>query len=166
MVSITAWPMSVSRCCFETSSCGAVRAHRLVDVRYSNYERLLQEVMSIEQSILLEGYAQFVSKVERRPGLTLDDARHWIMSDLMTHGFQVTGTGKLSLPVLQLQDALIQLVLTGAEGPRCCKPHSVTVSSALLHGRGCLSSWLFVCYLKALYGFEWKRHPLALHSCT
>ena len=45
--------------------------------------------MSIEQSILLEGYAQFVSKVERRPGLTLDDAKHWLMGDLMTHGFQV-----------------------------------------------------------------------------
>ena len=45
--------------------------------------------MSIEQSILLEGYAQFVSKVERRPGLTLDDAQHWLMGDLMTHGFQV-----------------------------------------------------------------------------
>ena len=45
--------------------------------------------MSIEQSILLEGYAQFVSKVERRPGLTLNDAQHWLMGDLMTHGFQV-----------------------------------------------------------------------------
>ncbi|KAK9812465.1 hypothetical protein WJX73_002038 [Symbiochloris irregularis] len=48
-----------------------------------------KEVMSIEQSILLEAYAEFVSKVERRPGLTLEDAQHWLMGDLMTHGFQL-----------------------------------------------------------------------------
>ena len=52
--------------------------------------------MSIEQSILLEAYAQFVSKVERRPGLTLDDAQHWLMGDLMTHGFQVCAPCMLS----------------------------------------------------------------------
>ena len=45
--------------------------------------------MDIEQGILLEGYAQFVSKVEQRPELTGKDAKQWLMGDLMRQGFQV-----------------------------------------------------------------------------
>ena len=46
--------------------------------------------MDIEQGILLEGYAQFVSKVEQRPELTGEDAKKWLMGDLMQQGFQVS----------------------------------------------------------------------------
>ena len=45
--------------------------------------------MDIEQGILLDGYAQFVSKVERKPELTGEDAKKWLMGDLMETGFQV-----------------------------------------------------------------------------
>lgn len=44
--------------------------------------------MDIEQGILLEGYAHFVSKVEKRPELTGEDAKKWLMGDLMRQGFQ------------------------------------------------------------------------------
>lgn len=54
----------------------------------------VQEVMDIEQGILLEGYAHFVSKVEQKPELTGEDAKKWLMGILVRQGFQVRSAGQ------------------------------------------------------------------------
>lgn len=50
---------------------------------------LLQQVLDIEQSMLLEAYTQFVSKVEQKPKESVEEAKKWLMGDLLQQGFQV-----------------------------------------------------------------------------
>lgn len=39
--------------------------------------------------MLLEQYTQFVSKVEQKPKESVEDAKKWLMGDLLQQGFQV-----------------------------------------------------------------------------
>ena len=48
-----------------------------------------QEVLDIEQSMLLEAYTQFVSKVEQKPKESVEVAKTWLMGQLLQQGFQV-----------------------------------------------------------------------------
>lgn len=50
----------------------------------------LQQVLDIEQSMLLEAYTQFVSKVEQKPKESVEEAKKWMMGQLLQQGFQVT----------------------------------------------------------------------------
>ncbi len=51
---------------------------------------LLQQVLDIEQSMLLEAYTQFVSKVEQKPKESVEEAKKWMMGQLLQQGFQVS----------------------------------------------------------------------------
>ena len=51
---------------------------------------VLQQVLDIEQSMLLEAYTQFVSKVEQKPKESVEEAKKWMMGQLLQQGFQVT----------------------------------------------------------------------------
>lgn len=58
--------------------------------RWSRLETLyvLQQVLDIEQSMLLEAYTQFVSKVEQKPKESVEEAKKWMMGQLLQQGFQ------------------------------------------------------------------------------
>ncbi len=49
----------------------------------------MQQVLDIEQSMLLEAYTQFVSKVEQKPKESIEEAKKWQMGRLVLQGFQV-----------------------------------------------------------------------------
>ena len=51
---------------------------------------ILQQVLDIEQSMLLEAYTQFVSKVEQKPKESVEDAKKWMMGQLLQQGFQAS----------------------------------------------------------------------------
>ena len=50
---------------------------------------LLQEVLNIEQMMLLENYTEFFSKVKQKPKDSVEDAKKWLLGDLVTKDFQV-----------------------------------------------------------------------------
>ena len=49
----------------------------------------MQEVLNIEQMMLLENYTEFISKVKQEPKASVEEAKKWLLGDLLTQDFQV-----------------------------------------------------------------------------
>ena len=60
--------------------------------------------MNIEQMMLLENYTEFFSKVKQKPKDSVEDAKKWLLGDLVVKDFQVSL--HLLSPPLSLSNAV------------------------------------------------------------
>lgn len=68
------------------------KSYRIMAMLELRWTSCLQQVLEIEQSMLMETYTEFVSKVEQKPKVSADRAREWLMGQVLFKYFQVNSS--------------------------------------------------------------------------